>query len=80
MLVSYYQIGIVDVSDELRVSSMSLRQACSECRNGEGLEGVGAVIRKAPFVECWRCDGHGLVEVYDDLEPKIVIHGEEADG
>ena len=81
MLENYYQIGrvdgTVDVSDKLRVSSMALRQACSECRNGEGLEGVSTVIRMAPFVECWRCDGHGLVEVYDDLKPKIKVLNHE---
>ena len=59
------------------------RQACPEC--GEGFAGVAEVFpvaspRVAPIVECWRCDGHGLVEPYDDLEPKIVIHGEETDG
>ena len=51
-----------------------LRQACPECENGEGLNGVAAVVRVAPFVKCWRCDGHGLVEIYDDLAPKIVLH------
>ena len=50
-----------------------LRQACPECANGEGLGGVSAVVCVAPFVECWRCDGHGLVEPYDALVPKIVV-------
>ena len=57
-----------------------LQQACPECKNGEGLEGVGAVIVKAPFVECWRCDGHGLVEPFDTLESKIVVHNGETSG
>jgi len=50
-----------------------LRQACPECENGEGLAGVGAVIHKAPAVECWRCDNHGLVEPFDRDEPNIVV-------
>ena len=49
------------------------QQACPECENGEGLAGVDTVLQAAPFVECWRCDGHGLVEVYDDFEPKIKV-------
>ena len=55
------------------IMSEGLRQACPECKNGEGLEGVGAVIRVAPFAECWRCDGHGLVKPYNGLEPKIKV-------
>ena len=55
-----------------------LCQACPECENGEGLEGVGAVLQRASFVDCWRCDGHGLVEPYDELEPKILVHTDVA--
>ena len=57
------------------------RQACPECEYGEGLAGVAEVFPgQALVVECWRCDGLGLVEPYDDLEPKIVVHGEKTDG
>lgn len=49
------------------------RQSCPECENGEGLDGVGAVIKVAPAVACWRCDGHGLVEPYED-GPTILVH------
>ncbi|KKL54385.1 hypothetical protein LCGC14_2265900 [marine sediment metagenome] len=51
-----------------------LAQACPDCENGEGLQAVAAVIVMAPFVDCWRCNGHGLVEPYDDSEPKILVH------
>ena len=53
------------------------RQACPECKRGEGLSGVAEVFPEQGIyliVECWRCDGFGLVVPYDDLEPKIVIH------
>ena len=52
---------------------IAIRQACPECENGEGLAGVAKVIHKAPAVECWRCDGHGLVEPYDDDTPNIIV-------
>lgn len=58
------------------------RQACPECEYGEGLAGVAEVFPAQgafPVVECWRCDGHGLVEPFDDLEPTILVHRDEPD-
>lgn len=52
----------------------TVRQACPECENGESLAGVATVIRMAPFAECWRCDGYGLVEPYNDSKSRIVVH------
>ena len=52
-----------------------VRQSCPDCENGEGLEGVSAVIKKAPFIDCWRCDGHGFVEPLDQYDgPLIIVH------
>ncbi len=68
---------------------VGLQQCCPECKNGEGLIGVGEVLCVAPAVECWRCDNHGLVEPYDDDSPLIIVHdappdtpspGEETNG
>ena len=53
-----------------------LRQACPECKNGEELAGVEAVIRVAHPIKCWRCDNHGLVEPYDDGVPTIILHAQ----
>ena len=53
---------------------VGLQQSCPECENGRGLVGVSEVLRVAPAVECWRCDGHGLVEPYDDDNPLIIVH------
>ncbi len=61
-----------------RVKKVTIRQACPECENGEGLVGVDTVVRVGSTVECWRCDDHGLVEPYDATEPTIkVLHSEQ---
>jgi hypothetical protein len=53
-----------DCDNEFCWCSPELKQVCPECCE-EGL----LITPK-----CWRCEGTGLVDLYDDILPVLIIH------
>ncbi len=52
------------------------RQACPECDALPApLEGVAVVTIRSGVApsDCWRCDGFGFVDPYDDDLPTVVV-------
>ncbi len=65
---------------EVRTMFERIRQACPECDVLPApLEGVAVVTIRSGVApsDCWRCDGFGFVDPYNDDEPTVVVNYEK---